>query len=121
MKTKTRTLEEIRLAVRAEVAGLAASGKRLAMLYRELRRTEEYRKRKAAFEADEEYTPETFRHEGMWYLAATLDDAVKELRTAAGHLDEDTRPETWAALPARAWKEHEEERSNLEAQRAVAG
>jgi len=104
---KTHTARQVRDEPIEELPFLLALGKRLAVLEQDLQRTPEYKRSHVLHDAVAEDTPEWFAFTAVEDLAATLDEAVRDLVTSAKHLAADTNARTWAAAPERARLAHE--------------
>ncbi len=99
---KAQTAKQVRDEVIGELPFLLALGKRFAVLQRDLQRTPEYRRWHVLRDTVAEDTPEWFALAAVEDLAATLDEAVRDLIASAKRLAADTNPKTWAAAPERA-------------------
>jgi hypothetical protein len=111
---KARTAEQVRDELIEELPFLLAFGKRLAALQQDLYRTPEYKRWHVLHDTVAEDTPEWFALAAVEDLAATLDEAVRDLTASARHLAADTDPTTWAAAPERARLAHEKELAAVE-------
>ncbi len=107
---KAQTAEQVRDELIEELPSLRALGRRLAALRQDLYRTPEYRRWHVLHDTVAEDTPEWFALAAVEDLAATLDEAVRDIIASAKHLAADTNPRTWAAAPARARLAHEKKR-----------
>jgi len=108
---KAQTAKQVRDELIEELPVLLALGKRLAALQRDLHRTPEYKRWHVLQDTVSEDTPEWFALTAVEDLAATLDQAVRDLIASAKHLAADTNPKTWAAAPERARVAYEKERA----------
>jgi hypothetical protein len=104
---KAHTAKQVRDELIEELPFLLALGKRLAALQGDLHRTPEYKRWHVLHDAVAEGTREWFALTAVEDLAATLDDAVRDVIASAKHLAADTNPRTWAAAPKRARLAHE--------------
>ena len=112
--TKRQTAEQVRDELIQELPLLLALGGRLAALQKDLHRTPEYKRWHVLHDTVAEGTPEWFALAAVEDLAATLDEAIRDLTASARRLAADTNPKTWAAAPERARLAHEKERGALE-------
>lgn len=106
MKT-AQTAEQVRDELIEELPFLLALGKRLAALQQDLQRTPQYKRWHVLHDTVAEGTQEWFALAAVEDLAATLDDAVRDVVGSARHLAADTNPKTWSAAPKRARLAHE--------------
>jgi hypothetical protein len=106
---RIKTAKQVRDELLEELPGLLALGKRLAALQRDFHRTAEYKRWHVLLDTVAEDTPEWFALAGVENLAATLDEAVRDVIASARHLAADTNPKTWAEAPERARLAHEKE------------
>jgi hypothetical protein len=104
---RAQTAKQVRDELIGELPSLLALGKRLAALQRDLRRTPEYKRWHVLQDTVAEDTPEWFALAAVEDLAATLDDAVRDVIASAKHLAADTNLKRWAAAPERARLAHE--------------